>query len=49
MCKACPQRADCEFYQDWDDCALCKYAVKDEEGNVTGCACPPAQAAGASE
>jgi hypothetical protein len=39
----------CEFVQQHKDCSECRYAAKDDSGKVTGCACPPAQAASSAK
>jgi hypothetical protein len=41
MCMACPQKEKCEYAQSCKDCSQCQYAVKDDGGEVTACACPP--------
>jgi hypothetical protein len=45
MCAECPMKEKCEHIQKVTECSSCQYAAKDDAGNVTGCACPPAKAA----
>jgi hypothetical protein len=43
MCMSCPQKEKCEYVQLCKDCSQCQYAVKDDNGKVTACGCPPAK------
>jgi hypothetical protein len=49
MCMTCPAKDKCEYVQQSKECSQCQYAAKDNSGQVTGCACPPAKANASSK